>query len=171
MSISLFRLTEKLVGLKASNGIKNRHFWIILAMAAIYIVCIYIIIPVFYDLYVIFLFPPLLYAALTYRFKGALLGSLIFVAILVPKTLPLSTEIPEMVRSFVFLVFPFLLSGFVAAWLHYFDGKQRPTRKYWRLIITPTLHGQPGKDPQATRSVRKAARLGTAFGRHSSRNQ
>jgi signal transduction histidine kinase len=118
---NLLQLGEKLVKLKANNGLKSRHFWIIAALTATYILFTYFVFPNFYDVYVIFLFPPLLYTALAYRLKGAIIGSIVFVAILVPKTIPLSWDTPALVRSFVFLVFPFLFSGVVAIWLDYFD--------------------------------------------------
>lgn len=121
-NLNLLQLAEKLVKLKANNGFKKSpHFWIIVAMTAAYVFFTYLVFRNFYDVYVIFLFPPLLYAALAYRLKGAVIGSIVFVAILVPKTLPLSWDTPALVRSFVFLVFPFLFSGVVAIWLNYFD--------------------------------------------------
>ena len=83
----------------------------------------------FYDVYVIFLFPPLIYAAVVYRLKGALLGSPVFVAILVPQALPLSLETYVLVRSFVYLIFPFLVSTLVAISLNYFDDQIEAYRK------------------------------------------
>ncbi len=114
-------LLEMLVRIQTRNGFKSPHFWIILALTGIYIFFSYVVFPTFYDVYVIFLFAPLIYAALAFRLKGAITGSIIFVAILVPKTLPLSAAAPGLVRSFVFLVFPFLVSGLIALWLNYFE--------------------------------------------------
>ncbi len=118
---TVIRLTEKLVKVKADTGFRSPHFIIILMLTGMYIFFTYLIFPVFYDVYVIFLFPPLLYAALAYRLKGSVIGSIIFVLILVPKTFPLSFETPVLVRSFIFLIFPFVSSGLVATWLDYFD--------------------------------------------------
>ncbi len=112
---------ELLVKVKAQNSFKSPHFWIILILTGIFIFFTYIVFPTFYDVYIIFLFAPLLYAALAFRLRGALIGSIIFVGILVPKALPLSVTTPVLVRSFVFLVFPFLVSGLVALWLNYFE--------------------------------------------------
>lgn len=123
------RIVEWLTSLKAVNGIRSIHFPIIWAMVALFIYMTYFFYENFYDVYVIFLFPPLIYAAIVYRLKGALLGSPVFVAILVPQALPLSLETYVLVRSFVYLIFPFLVSTLVAISLNYFDDQIEAYRK------------------------------------------
>lgn len=123
------RIIEWLTSLKAVNGIRSIHFLIIWLMVALFIYMTYFFYENFYDVYVIFLFPPLIYAAVVYRLKGALLGSPVFVAILVPQALPLSLETYVLVRSFVYLIFPFLVSTLVAISLNYFDDQIEAYRK------------------------------------------
>jgi signal transduction histidine kinase len=126
---------DSLVKVKTGNGFKSPHFWIILALVGIYIFFSYIVFPTFYDVYVIFLFAPLIYAALAFRLRGAIIGSIVFVGILVPKALPLSLTAPVFVRSFVFLVFPFLVSGLVALWLNYFERQMAAYREILALNV------------------------------------
>jgi hypothetical protein len=125
------RLLEWLVRIKVTNGIKSPHIWIILLMVFTFIFCTYVVFPNFYDVYVIFLFPPLIYTALAFRLRGAIIGSTIFVCLLVPHSLPLSLEAYILVRSFVFIAFPFLVSGLVAIWLNYFE---RQLEAYHKIL-------------------------------------
>ena len=123
------RFLERLVKIKVTNSIKNPHIWIILLMVFAFIFCTYVVFPNFYDVYVIFLFPPLIYTALAYRLRGAIIGSIIFVCILVPHSLPLSLDTYILVRSFVFIAFPLLVSGLVAIWLDYFERQLKAYNK------------------------------------------
>jgi signal transduction histidine kinase len=132
-SKSQSRFMESLVNVKAKNAFKSLHFWIILALVGIYIFFSYAVFPTFFDVYIIFLFAPLIYAALAFRLRGAIIGSIIFVGILVPKALPLSLTAPVLVRSFVFLVFPFLVSGLIALWLNYFERQLAAYREILAL--------------------------------------
>ncbi|HEX7474884.1 MAG TPA: ATP-binding protein [Dehalococcoidales bacterium] len=126
---------DSLVKVKTGNGFKSPHFWIILALVGVYIFSSYVVFPTFYDVYVIFLFAPLIYAVLAFRLRGAIIGSIVFVGILVPKALPLSLTAPVFVRSFVFLVFPFLVSGLVALWLNYFERQMAAYREILALNV------------------------------------
>ncbi len=125
------RAMEWLVQAKARQGLRAPHFWIILAMLAAFIYFTSVIFPTFYDVYIIFLFAPLIYAAVIYRLRGAIVGSIIFVALLVPHALPLSLNVYTLVRSFVFLAFPFLVSGLVANTL---DSVERQLAAYREIM-------------------------------------
>jgi len=122
-----------------ADSIKNIHFLIMWLMVAAFILFTYFVFHNYYDVYVIFLFPPLLYAALVYRLKGAILGSIVFVSVLVPHTLPLSMEPYVMVRSFVYLIFPFLVSSLLAISLNYFENQLAGYHKI--LALNETLNG------------------------------
>jgi signal transduction histidine kinase len=117
------RFLERLVRIKTANNVKHPHIWIILLMVLTFILCTYVIFPNFYDVYVIFLFPPLIYTAIAYRLRGAIIGSIIFVAILVPHSIPLSLDTYVLVRSFVFIAFPFLVSGLVSILLDHYERR------------------------------------------------
>jgi signal transduction histidine kinase len=132
------KIVERLVKAKATGGFKSPHVWIILLLLATFVVFTYILYPAFYDVYVIFLFAPLIYAAIAYRLRGAIVGSIFFVAILVPKTLPITFDTYGLVRSFVFLAFPFLVSGLVAILLNFFE---RQLEAYQQILaLNETLN-------------------------------
>jgi signal transduction histidine kinase len=135
-SLNQSKILEWLVKAKATNGIRSIHFWIVLLMAGTFVFFTYAVYPNFYDVYVIFLFPPLLYAAVIYRLRGATFGSIAFVAILAPHALPLALEPYVLVRSFVFLAFPFLVSGLFAVTLNNFERQWSAYREILELNET-----------------------------------
>ena len=116
------KMIERLVKIRAS-GFRNIHFLVIWLMVALFVYFSYFYFHNFYDVYVIFLFAPLIYGAIVYRLRGAIAGSLIFVAILVPHTLPLALDAYVLVRSFVYTIFPFVVSSLVAVSLNYFQDQ------------------------------------------------
>jgi signal transduction histidine kinase len=116
------KVIERLVRIKA-RGFRSVHFLIIWSMVALFVFLAYFYYRSFYDVYAIFLFAPLIYAAIVYRLRGAFVGSVIFIAILVPHTLPLSFDAYILVRSFVYIVFPFVVSSLVAVSLNYFQDQ------------------------------------------------
>jgi signal transduction histidine kinase len=130
------RIMEWLVRAEATNGFKNPHFWIILLLIGLFILFTYFIYPTFYDVYAIFLFPPLIYASIVYRLRGAIIGSIVFVGILVPLALPISLETYSLVRSFVLLIFPFLVSSLVAISLNNFERQLEAYREIVALNET-----------------------------------
>jgi signal transduction histidine kinase len=130
------RIIEWLVKLKVTNGIKNIHFLIMWIMVALFIFLSYFVYRSFYDVYVIFLFAPLIYSAIVYRFKGAIFGGIVFVGVLVPHALPLSLDTYVLVRSFIYLIFPFLVGSLVAVSLNYFEHQIEGYRKIVALNET-----------------------------------
>jgi signal transduction histidine kinase len=109
---------EWLAQAKARHGLMSLHSLIILALLAAFIYFTLVVFPTFYDVYIIFLFVPLIYAAVVFRLRGAIVGSIVFVAVLVPHSLPLSLDVYTVIRSLVFLTFPFLISGMIATTLN-----------------------------------------------------
>jgi len=159
--ITQFRIIDWLVKAKATNDLKSPHFWVIVFMLAAFIYFTYVIFPVFYDVYVIFLFPPLIYAAIVYRLRGAIVSSIAFVGILVPHALPLSLEPYTLVRSFVFLAFPFLVSGLVATSLNYFERQMEAYQEI--MALNETLNSyieRLGKTQKQLIQVEKMNALG-----------
>ena len=81
------KIVEWLVNLKVTKGINNVHFLIMSLMVTLFICLTYLVFHNYYDVYVIFLFAPLIYCAIVYRGKGAIIGSFIFIGILLPSRL------------------------------------------------------------------------------------
>jgi signal transduction histidine kinase len=130
------KIVEWLVNLKVTKGINNIHFLFLSLMVALFICLTYLVFHNYYDVYVIFLFAPLIYGAIVYRGKGAIIGSIVFVAILVPHVLPFYLAPYVLVRSFVYLFFPFLVSSLVALSLNYFEDQMEAYKKIVSLNET-----------------------------------
>ncbi len=132
------RAIERLVKIKAS-GLRNLHFLIIWIMVALFVYLAYFYFHSFYDVYVVFLFAPLIYSAIVYRLRGAVVAGIIFVAILVPHTLPLSFDAYIIVRSFVYIIVPFLVGSLVAVSLNYFEDQMQGFSEI--VALNETLNG------------------------------
>lgn len=77
----------------------------------LYILC-YAVLPTFHDIYVILFFYPLIYAALIYLLRGVMASGLVFLGILLPHALLFTHETYSLVRSLLFALFAFLISGY-----------------------------------------------------------
>ena len=130
------KIVEWLVNLKVTKGINNVHFLIMSLMVTLFICLTYLVFHNYYDVYVIFLFAPLIYCAIVYRGKGAIIGSFIFIGILLPHVLPFYLAPYVLVRSFVYLFFPFLVSTLVALSLNYFEDQMEAYKKIVSLNET-----------------------------------
>ncbi len=115
------RVTEWLLKAKATKGIRSPHFWIILGLLAAFGYIYYAILTAFHDIYVILFFYPLIYAAITYRLRGVIISGLVFLGILIPHALLFTHEPYSLVRSLLFALFAFLISGFGATLLNYLE--------------------------------------------------
>jgi signal transduction histidine kinase len=124
---------EWLIQAKTRHGLMSLHTLIILTLLAAFIYFTSVVFPTFYDVYIIFLFVPLIYAAVVFRLRGAVIGSIIFVAVLVPHSLPLSLDVYTIIRSLVFVTFPFLISGMVATTLNSVEGQLAAYREIMAL--------------------------------------
>jgi signal transduction histidine kinase len=129
------RVLERLVRLKKTN-INNVHSLIILLMLLLFPFFIYFVFRSYYDVYVIFLFAPLIYSAIVYRIPGAIIVSVIFVGILVPHVQPTALDIYTLVRGFVYIVFPFLVGTLVAISLNSFENQIKAYREIVALNET-----------------------------------
>lgn len=104
-----------------ATGIRSPHFWVICALMAGLGYFYYGIAPAFHDVYVILFFYPLLYAAVVYRLKGALISWAVFLCLLLPNVLILSNDPYLTARASLFAVFALLVSGLMASQLNYLE--------------------------------------------------
>jgi len=72
----------------------------------LYILC-YAVLPTFHDIYVILFFYPLIYLL-----RGVMASGLVFLGILLPHALLFTHETYSLVRSLLFALFAFLISGY-----------------------------------------------------------
>jgi len=116
-----FRFIKGLLSIKATTGIRSPHFWIIAFLMAIFAYIYYGVLTAFHDVYVILFFYPLIYAALAYRLRGVLVSGVVFLGILLPHALLFSQDPYSLVRSLIFALFAFLVSGLGATLLNYVE--------------------------------------------------
>ena len=112
---------EYLLKTKTTTGVKNIHFWIILALTAVFVYIYYGVLTDLYDIYVILFFYPLLYASIVFRLRCVIVSVLIFLCILLPHVFIYDTGPYSLYRIFIFAAFAFLLSGLVATLLNYME--------------------------------------------------
>jgi len=93
----------------------------------------YSVLTAFHDIYVILFFYPLIYAAIVYRLRGVILSGLVFLGILLPHALLFSGDSYSLVRSLLFTVFAFLISGLGATLLNYLEGQLEAYREILSL--------------------------------------
>jgi signal transduction histidine kinase len=115
------KVIEFLLKSKSTTGIKNIHFWIILAITAVFSYIYYGVLTGLHDIYVILFFYPLLYASIIFRLRGVLISGLVFLCILLPHAFLFDYDPYSLYRTFIFAAFAYLLSGLVATLLNYLE--------------------------------------------------
>jgi len=115
------RFIKRLLHAKATTGVHSPHFWIITGVFTIFTYIYYGVLTTFYDIYVIFFFYPLIYAAIIYRLRGVIIGGLVFLGILLPHYLLFAYDALSLIRSLLFVLFVFLISGLLATLLNYLE--------------------------------------------------
>lgn len=141
------RLEEKLADISLrqpeSNILKSRHFWIILGLMAVGVFVYYVdqtslaegsffSHPFFtsvHDLHRTLFFLPVLYAAVAFRIPGALITSLAFLSIVVPRALIYSPYPDPLVRPILFVAFALLISLLLAAQLNRMEFEHKANAK------------------------------------------
>lgn len=124
---------ERVLNFKARNGIRSSHFWIIAIFMALFGYIYYAVLKSYFDLYIILFFYPLMYAAVTYRLRGVLVGGIAFLAIVLPHAILLEHDAYALVRSMLFAIFAFLISSLGATLLNYLERQLEAYREIVRL--------------------------------------
>ncbi len=117
------RIIELLVRAKATAGLRSAHFWVISGLMVAFGYIYYGVLTEFHDVYVILFFYPLIYAAIVYRLRGVIASGLVFLIILLPNALLFSYDLYSLIRSLLFALFAFLVSGLGATLLNYLEGQ------------------------------------------------
>lgn len=115
------KVIEFLLKSKSTTGIKNVHFWIILAVTAVFTYIYYGVLTGLHDIYVILFFYPLLYASIIYRLRGVMVSGIVFLCILLPHVFLFHYDLYSLYRIFIFAAFAYLLSGLVATLFNYLE--------------------------------------------------
>jgi len=118
---SRLKFGRLLLNLRARNGVRSVHFWVIAALLVVFSLIFYFVIKDLHDIYLVLFLYPLLYAALVFRLRGVIITTLIFMVIMVPYVFFLSEDAYSFIRAILFPIFAFLLSGLVATLLNYLE--------------------------------------------------
>jgi signal transduction histidine kinase len=106
---------------KATFGIRNWHFWIIIVLFIVFAYVYYGVLSSYHDIYIILFFYPLLYAAIVFRLRGVIFSGLVFLAILLPHALVSLYDPVALTRSLIFALFAFLISSLCATLLNHLE--------------------------------------------------
>jgi signal transduction histidine kinase len=106
---------------KNKRGIRSPHIWIIIGLFAVFTCIYYGVMTTYHDVYVVIFFYPFIYAAFVYRMRGVIISGLVFLGILLPHAFLLESDAISLMRTLLFAVFVFLVSGLGATLLNYLE--------------------------------------------------
>ena len=155
---SKWRITRWLLQAKATTGFRSPQFWIITGVFAVFTYIYYGVLAAFHDIYVILFFYPLIYAAVVYRLRGVIISGLVFLGILLPHAFLFSYDTPSLIRSLIFALFAFLVSGLWATLLNYLE---REVRAYEEILsLNEELNHYITRLQNTQQQLIQAAKLG-----------
>jgi signal transduction histidine kinase len=137
------KLINRLPGNQVSRGVRSPHFWIIAALMAIFTLVYYagytplanlgsFFTDAFpHDLHRTLFLIPIIYTALTFRVRGALVASFVFLGIVLPRTF-YSPYADPLVRPLLFVLFTVFL-GILTAML--IDAVEKEEKAHAELNI------------------------------------
>jgi signal transduction histidine kinase len=111
----------RLLSYKAGGGVRSRHFWIIAGLFIVFGFFYYSILTAYQDVYIIIFFYPLVYAAIVFRLRGVFFSSVVVLGILLAQALLFAPAPLSLLRTFIFALFAFLVSGLGATLLNYLE--------------------------------------------------
>lgn len=129
------KFTEYLVSIKGGGKLGDPHLWVIVsflvACTLIYyaeqilsVTNISVDIDFFYtvhDLHRMLFLIPLIYASITYRLRGSIICSLIFLCVILPRSLFFSAFPDPLMRPLIFFFFASVLSILIAVQIRYIE--------------------------------------------------
>jgi signal transduction histidine kinase len=118
---------------KNKRGMRSPHIWIIIGLFAVFTYVYYDILTAYHDVYVVIFFYPFIYAAFVYRMRGVIASGLVFLGILFPYTFILNYDAISLMRTLLFAVFVFLVSGLGATLLNYLERQIESNREILAL--------------------------------------
>jgi signal transduction histidine kinase len=114
-------LTRLLLNAKATRGFRSPQAWIIAGIFAVFTYIYYGILKSYQDIYVIIFFYPMISAAIVYRMRGAIISGIVFLGIILPQALLFGHDPLSLLRTLIFALFAFLISGLGATLLNYIE--------------------------------------------------
>ena len=148
---------RSLLGYKASGGIRSRHFWIIAGLFIVFAFVYYSVLSAYQDVYVIIFFYPLVYAAVVYRLRGVFVSSIIVLGILLAQAIFFNPPQLSLLRTLIFALFAFLVSGLGATLLNYLEYQ---VAAYGEIMhLNEELNGYIQQLEKAQQQLIQAAKL------------
>jgi signal transduction histidine kinase len=138
-------------------GWRGPHLWIIIALFALFAYVYYGVLTTFHDIYVIIFFYPLIYAAIIYRMWGVLFSGVALLAIIIPQAVLFADDPISLVRTLIFALFAFLVSGMGATLLNYLEHQLDAYREILSLNEEMNVYIQRLK--KAQQQLVQAAKL------------
>ncbi|MDD5189876.1 MAG: ATP-binding protein [Dehalococcoidales bacterium] len=127
------RVMEWLMRSKATGGWRSYHLWIITAIFALLAYIFYFVLNAYHDIYIIIFFYPMMYASISYRLKGAVIGGLAFLAIVLPNAIFLSTSTDALLNTLLLVLLAFIINGMGATLLNYLEGQMNAYKEILNL--------------------------------------
>ncbi len=149
--------TGRLLRARARTGIFGIHFWIIIGLFIVFSYIYYGILPSFHDIYVIIFFYPMIYAAIVYRVRGVIVSGLVFIGILLPQALLFTQDPLSLMRTLIFAIFAFLVSGLGATLLNYLEHQVEAYQEI--LSLNDELNGYIEQLKKTQQQLIQAAKL------------
>ncbi len=118
---------------KNKRGMRRPHIWIIIGLFAVFTYIYYGVMTTYHDVYVVIFFYPFIYAAFVYRMRGVIISGLVFLGILLPHAFLLESDAISLMRTLLFAVFVFLVSGLGATLLNYLERQMESNREILSL--------------------------------------
>jgi len=142
---------------KTKTGIRSPHIWIIIGLFVVFTYIYYGILTAYHDVYVVIFFYPLIYAAFVYRLRGVIVSGLVFLGVLFPYTFILHYDVISLMRTLLFAIFVFLVSGLGATLLNYLERQIESNREI--LSLNNELNDYIERLQQTQQQLIQAAKL------------
>jgi two-component system NtrC family sensor kinase len=142
---------------RSRKGIRSPHIWIILGLFAVFTYIYYGVMTSYHDVYVVIFFYPFIYAAFVYRMRGVIISGLLFLGVLLPYTLLIEYDTFSLLRTLLFAVFVFLVSGLGATLLDFLERQMESSKEI--LVLNNELNDSIERLQQTQEQLIQAARL------------
>jgi signal transduction histidine kinase len=148
---------RSLLGYKAASGIRSKHFWIIAGLFVVFALLYYGVLTAYQDVYVIIFFYPLVYAAVVFRLRGVFVSSIVVLGILLAQALLFDPAPLSLLRTLIFALFAFLVSGLGATLLNYLEYQVEAYREI--VALNEELSGYIDQLRKAQQQLIQTAKL------------
>lgn len=142
---------------KTKTVVRSPHIWIIIGLFAVFTYIYYGILTAYHDVYVVIFFYPFIYAAFVYRLRGVIVSGLVFLGVMFPYTFILHYDAISLMRTLLFAVFVFLVSGLGATLLNYLERQIELNREI--LSLNNELNDYIERLQQTQQQLIQAAKL------------